>query len=400
MKALLLENVHPCADTILAEAGIEVERRSGALDTDELITALEGVDLLGIRSKTQVSAEVFQARPGLRAIGAFCIGTNQIDLDAAAAAATVVFNAPYSNTRSVVELVIAEIISLARRLTVKNSAMHAGLWDKSAKGAHEIRGRTLGIVGYGNIGSQLSVVAEALGMQVSFFDIADKLALGNARKVESLDELLETCETISLHVDGRPGNAGLFGAEQFARMRPRSLFLNLCRGVVVDHEALRDNLLSGHIAGAAVDVFPEEPKAAGDPFSSVLQGLDNVILTPHIGGSTQEAQEDIGRYVSKKLGDFVHNGTTTMSVNIPHVAAGRATAARLLYLHRNVPGALARLNSLLADFGVNIDRQSLATRGEQGYVVTDIGSPISEALENELRSLPETIDLRLIVEED
>ena len=304
MKALLLENIHPEGVRLLTERGIAVETAKGALDEPELIEALAGVTMLGIRSKTTVSRKVLDAAPDLLAIGAFCIGTNQIDLAAAAERGTVVFNAPFSNTRSVVELVIAEIISLARHLTDKNAAMHAGVWDKSAKGAHEVRGRTLGIVGYGNIGSQLSVVAESLGMRVYFYDVADKLALGNARRCASLDELLEVAETVTLHVDGRPGNAGLFGEEQFAKMRPRSLFLNLCRGIVVDHEALRRHLLSGHLAGAAVDVFADEPKTAGDPFVSSLQGLPNVILTPHIGGSTEEAQEDIGRFVAGKLRDF------------------------------------------------------------------------------------------------
>ena len=254
MKALLLENIHPDAERLLSERGIEVAITSGALDESELRAALPGVQLLGIRSKTNVTRAVLEQFPDLLAVGAFCIGTNQIDVAAASAQGTAVFNAPFSNTRSVVELVIAEIISVARHLTDKNTAMHAGVWDKSAKGAHEVRGRTLGIVGYGNIGSQLSVVAEALGMRVMFYDIADKLALGNAHRCETLDELLAEAETVSLHVDGRPGNAGLFGAEEFAKMRPRSLFLNLCRGFVVDHEALRDHLLSGHIAGAAVDV--------------------------------------------------------------------------------------------------------------------------------------------------
>ena len=289
MKALLLENIHPEGVRLLTERGIEVEEVKGALDEAELAAALAGVQLLGIRSKTNVTASVLEASPELQAIGAFCIGTNQVDLSAAAALGIPVFNAPFSNTRSVVELVIAEIIALARHLTDKNARMHAGVWDKSATGAHEVRGRTLGIIGYGNIGSQLSVVAEALGMRVYFYDVADKLALGNARRCETLDELLEVAETVSLHVDGRPGNAGLFGAEQFAMMRRRSLFLNLCRGFVVDHEALREHLLSGHIAGAALDVFAHEPKSAGDPFSTSLQGLPNVILTPHIGGSTEEA---------------------------------------------------------------------------------------------------------------
>ncbi|WP_252974404.1 phosphoglycerate dehydrogenase [Janibacter melonis] len=397
MKVLLLENIHECATAALTDAGFVVETRSGALDEAELISALEGVEMLGIRSKTQVTREVLQARPELRAIGAFCIGTNQVDLDAAAAHGTVVFNAPFSNTRSVVELAMAEIIAMARHLTDKNSALHAGVWDKSAKGAHEVRGRSLGIVGYGNIGSQLSVVAEAFGMHVSYYDVDDKLPLGNARRCDSLEELLETCETVSLHVDGRDGNAGVFGAEQFAQMRPRSLFLNLCRGFVVDLEALREHLVSGHIAGAAVDVFPEEPKKAGDPFVSILQGLPNVILTPHVGGSTEEAQYDIGRYVSGKLRDYAHTGATTMSVNVPSVALTQSPGdTRILHLHRNVPGVLARVNTLLSEGGANIDSQQLSTRGEYGYAVTDLAGSLPGDVEQRLRELDETIEVRVI----
>ncbi len=308
------------------------------------------------------------------------------------------FNAPFSNTRSVVELVVSEIIALARHLTDKNAKMHNGEWDKSAAGAHEVRGRTLGIVGYGNIGSQLSVVAEALGMRVIFYDVADKLALGNARRCETLEELLAEAETVSLHVDGRAGNAGFFGAEQFALMRPRSLFLNLCRGFVVDHAALRERLLSGDIAGAAVDVFPDEPKIAGDPFISGLQGIPNVILTPHVGGSTQEAQEDIGRFVAGKLRDFVGGGATTMSVNLPplQIAELQGSASRLLHIHRNVPGVLATANGILADFGANIEQQTLSTRGDLGFVVTDVGCALSEELVAKLRGLPETVGLRVI----
>ncbi len=398
MKALLLENIHPEGVRLLTERGIEVESAKGALDEAELIAALDGVQLLGIRSKTNVTAAVLEAAPDLEAIGAFCIGTNQIDLDAASRAGVAVFNAPFSNTRSVVELVIAEIISLARHLTDKNRLMHAGIWDKSAKGAHEVRGRTLGIVGYGNIGSQLSVVAESLGMTVYFYDVADKLALGNARRCDTLEELLRTAETITLHVDGRPGNAGLFGAEQFAAMRPRSLFLNLCRGIVVDHEALREHLLSGHIAGAALDVFAHEPKAAGDPFVNSLQGMDNVILTPHIGGSTEEAQTDIGRFVAGKLRDYADTGGTTMSVNLPHVAASEPTGGRvrLLHVHANVPGVLATVNGLLANAQVNIEGQTLSTRGDLGYVVTDIAAGLTPELIAKLRELPETVNLRVL----
>jgi D-3-phosphoglycerate dehydrogenase / 2-oxoglutarate reductase len=397
MKALLLENIHPDADRLLSERGIEVTSTSGALDESELRAALPGVQLLGIRSKTNVTRSVLEGFPDLLAVGAFCIGTNQIDVAAASSQGTAVFNAPFSNTRSVVELVIAEIISLARHLTDKNTAMHAGLWDKSAKGAHEVRGRTLGIVGYGNIGSQLSVVAEALGMRVMFYDIADKLALGNARRCETLDELLAEAETVSLHVDGRPGNAGLFGAEEFAKMGPRSLFLNLCRGFVVDHEALRDHLVSGHIAGAAVDVFAEEPKNAGDAFVSSLQGIRNVILTPHIGGSTEEAQQDIGRFVAGKLREYAATGASSMSVNLPQVQSDDPrNRCRILHVHHNVPGVLATVNGVLADFGVNIESQVLSTRGDLGYVVTDIGGHLSPEVIDKLGSLSETVRLRVV----
>jgi D-3-phosphoglycerate dehydrogenase len=392
-RALLLENIDPVAVELLESAGYDVEARRGALDEGDLIDALDGVALLGIRSKTQVTAEVLRARPDLLAVGAFCIGTNQIDLVAAAQAGVAVFNAPFSNTRSVVEMALAEIIILARRLIDRNRALHSGTWDKSAAGSHEIRGRTLGIVGYGNIGSQLSVLAEALGMRVVYYDLEDKLALGNAERCDTLDELLERAEAVTLHVDGRGGNAGLFGAEQFARMRPRSLFLNLSRGFVVDHEALRDNILSGHVAGAAVDVFPEEPREQGDAFDSVLRGLPNVVLTPHVGGSTQEAQHDIGRFVAGKLVDYSRAGTTTLSVDLPTVVLHGQSAARFALLHRNVPGVLARVDALVGEHGLNVDGQVLATRGELGYVLTDVNAELPTGLLEALRALPESLRL-------
>ena len=396
-KALLLENIHPQATTILGSSGVEVENRSGALDEEALSGSLAGVQLLGIRSTTHVTEAVLDAAPDLVAIGAFCIGTNQIDLAAAAARGIAVFNAPFSNTRSVVELAIAEIISLTRRLTERSAALHAGTWDKSAEGAHEIRGRRLGIVGYGNIGSQLSVLAENLGMSVAFYDTAEKLALGNARRLSSLEEVLDWADVVTLHVDGRAGNGGLFGAEQFARMRPGSLFLNLSRGFVVDHEALRDHLVSGHLAGAAVDVFPSEPAKRGDAFSSGLRGLPNVILTPHIGGSTEEAQEDIGRFVAGKLRDYARSGSTSLSVNLPQVMTDRPTAHRLAHLHRNVPGVLAAVNSVLAAHGVNVDGQLLTTRGDLGYVVTDVSGLVDDDdVIAALRRMPETVRLRVL----
>ncbi len=397
LKALLLENLHPLAALLLTEAGIEVTQHVGAMDEAELIEALEGVQLLGIRSKTEVTAKVLQATPGLMAVGAFCIGTNQIDLRAAAGRGVTVFNAPFSNTRSVVELALAEIIVMARRLTEKDKALHDGVWEKSATGSHEIRGRTLGIVGYGNIGSQLSVVAEMLGMQVYYYDTDDKLAMGNARRCSSLEELLDTAEVITLHVDGRPGNAGFFGAEQFARMQPRSLFLNLSRGFLVDYDALRVQLLLGHIAGAAVDVFPNEPKKRGDAFDSQLRGIPNVILTPHIGGSTEEAQEDIGRFVATKLRDFVQRGSTTLSVNVPGLTLEQHPGRhRIAHVHHNTPGVLATVNRVLAEHGVNIEGQLLNTWGETGYVVTDVSSDVGEDLLEQLRAMPETVRVRVI----
>jgi D-3-phosphoglycerate dehydrogenase len=396
-RALLLEQIHSDAHEILRSSGFEIETVGHALDEDELAERIRGVALLGIRSKTHVTQRVLDAADSLLSIGAFCIGTNQIDLGAASVRGVTVFNAPFSNTRSVVELAIAEIIAMTRRLTEKNAFMHDGVWDKSADGAHEVRGRTLGIVGYGNIGTQLSVLAENLGMKVLFYDTADKLALGNARRCLSLKDLLAESDVVTLHVDGRPGNENFFGDEDFATMRAGALFLNLSRGFVVDYAALRRHIESGHIAGAAVDVFPVEPKGRGDEFVSELRGLPNVILTPHIGGSTEEAQQDIGRFVAGKFRDFVLDGSTAMSVNVPGLTLPRPTGTlRLIYLHQNVPGVLARVNGLLAEGGVNVEAQLLATRGDIGYVVTDSASGTTQAIVDQIRALPETIRLRVI----
>jgi D-3-phosphoglycerate dehydrogenase / 2-oxoglutarate reductase len=395
-KALLLENIHPLATTVLHAAGVDVETRPGALGEEELAGSLAGVDLLGIRSTTHVTEAVLEAAPDLVAIGAFCIGTNQVDLAAAAARGVAVFNAPFSNTRSVVELAVAEIIALTRRLTEFDDSLHAGVWEKSAEGAHEVRGRTLGIVGYGNIGSQLSVLAENLGMSVVFYDTAEKLALGNAVRMSSLEEVLEVADVVTLHVDGRAGNGGLFGAEQFARMRPGSLFLNLSRGFVVDHDALREHLVSGHLGGAAIDVFPSEPARRGDPFSSHLRGLPNVILTPHVGGSTEEAQEDIGRFVAGKLRDYAMGGSTSLSVNLPQVITDLSGVHRLAHLHHNVPGVLAAVNSVLATHDVNVVGQLLTTRGQLGYVVTEVPGPVDDDVVAALRAMPQTVRLRVL----
>jgi D-3-phosphoglycerate dehydrogenase / 2-oxoglutarate reductase len=387
MKALLLESIHPAALEVLEGRGCEVDLRTSSLSEGELVDALAGVQLLGIRSNTTVSERVVRAAVDLKAIGCFCIGTNQVDLTAATAGGIGVFNAPYSNTRSVVELVIGEIIALARRLPEKTQRMHDGVWDKSARGSHEVRGRTLGIVGYGNIGTQLSNLAESMGMHVVFYDTADRPVHGNARRMRSLEELLGVADVVSLHVDGRPGNAGFFGAEQFAAMKPRSMFINASRGMVVDDVSLRDNVMSGHIAGAAIDVFPVEPKGQGDAFESVLRGLDNVILTPHVGGSTQEAQAEIGWFVAEKLAGFTFEGSTALSVNLPAVLTPPLVAGhRLGFLHRNVPGVLAKLNALFAEDEDNVVGQHLSTRDDLGYVVTDSSAPLSTESVDQLRS--------------
>jgi D-3-phosphoglycerate dehydrogenase len=396
-KALLLENIHPGATRLLEDAGFEVEAVKGALGQSDLVRRVSEMDLLGIRSRTQVTEEILAASDRLLAVGAFCIGTNQVDLVSAQRRGIAVFNAPFSNTRSVVELVIAEIIALTRRLTDKNTEMHAGVWSKSAAGAHEVRGRRLGIVGYGNIGSQLSVLAENLGMTVAYYDTADRLALGNAKGLASLDELLGWADVITLHVDGRPDNRGLFGEAEFSAMRPGSLFLNLSRGFVVDHGSLRSHIEAGHIAGAAVDVFTEEPGGDDVSFVSRLQGLPNVILTPHVGGSTEEAQVDIGEFVAKKLADYVRSGSTAMSVNMPNVELpARAGAHGLVHIHRNTPGVLAAINAICADHGVNIEGQALGTRGETGYVITDIASDYTDDMISRLTDMPETIRLRVL----
>ncbi len=397
MRALLLENLHPRATEILGAAGIEVTAHVGAMDEAELIDAIQGVELLGIRSKTNLTANVIDAADSLIAAGAFSVGTNQIDLAAAAKKGIAVFNAPFSNTRSVVELAISEIIGLTRRLPDHNRLMHEGVWDKSAEGAHEIRGRTLGIIGYGNIGSQLSVVAEALGMNVIFFDSAEKLAMGNATRMHTLDELLEQSDAVTLHIDGRRGNAGLFGKEQFDRMKPGALFLNLSRGFVVDVDALAAAIESGHLAGAAIDVFPEEPKKRGDAFDSPLRGVPNVILTPHIAGSTEEAQRDIGQFVATRLRDYVEHGSTSLSVNVPNLSLDHNSGShRIAHLHRNVPGVLAQVNAQFAAHDANIEGQLLATSGELGYVVTDVAAGVADETIEALRAMDATVRLRVL----
>ena len=397
MRILLLENVHPAAVARLQDEGYSVETVSGALGEDELLARLRGVHVLGVRSKTQVTERVLAGADKLLAIGAFCIGTNQIDLEAAGARGVAVFNAPYSNTRSVVELAVGLTIALLRDVADKSAAMHRGEWNKSASGARELRGKTLGIVGYGAIGSQLSVLAEALGMRVIFHDLTERLTLGNARSVASLAALLAEADVVSLHVDGRRENTALIGAAELARMKPAALLLNLSRGHVVDVEALAAALRAGQLGGAALDVFPDEPATNADPFDSPLRGLRNVILTPHIGGSTEEAQEAIGLFAAERLLAFLNRGDTSFCVNLPNVQLAEVAGAhRLLHIHRNQPGVLAELNRAVAEAGLNILGQHLKTDERTGYVIVDVDRGYDPAALQTLRGVAGTLRFRTL----
>lgn len=393
MNVLLLENISAVAVEQFRAAGYQVESLKAALDERELIAKIGDATILGLRSKTRVSAAVLEAAKNLVAVGAFCIGVDKIDRAAANERGIAVFNDPHSNSRSVAELAIGEIILLLRRTFQSSSEMHRGVWNKSAAGAHEVRGLTLGIVGYGKIGSQLSDLAEAMGMRVIFYDSAHVLARGNARGV-SFRELLETADVVTLHVDGKKENQDLFGNEEFAAMKPGACFLNLSRGFVVDHDALADCLKSGKVSGAAIDVFPKEPES-GAGFSSVLQGLPNVILTPHIGGSTEEAQQNIGSFVSAKLMDYLKTGDSMLSVNFPQAHLEYEEGSyRLMHIHHNVPGILRAINDILADREINIERQALNTRGNLGYAIYDINRPCDADLMRLLQSVPHTIKVR------
>jgi D-3-phosphoglycerate dehydrogenase len=397
IKVLLLENVHPVAVQLFEQEGFNVEIRKGALDEDELIEAIRDVSILGIRSKTNVTARVLEHANKLMTVGAFCIGTNQIDLDACTEKGIAVFNAPYSNTRSVVELAIGEIIMLVRGIVPKSNAMHRGDWDKSAKNSYEVRGKKLGLVGYGNIGTQLSVVAEALGMEVYFYDIVDKLALGNARKCKTLDELLTVADFISLHTDGRPENKNLISYREFGLMKNGVIFLNLSRGHIVDIPALVDAIERGKVIGAGVDVFPQEPKTNNEEFVNALRNQPNVILTPHIGGSTEEAQANIGNFVPGKLLEYINNGSTYGSVNFPELQLPLLKDShRLLHVHANVPGILAKMNQIFANYHINIHGQYLKTNEKIGYVITDVAKEYADEVVKELKEIDNTIKFRLL----
>jgi D-3-phosphoglycerate dehydrogenase / 2-oxoglutarate reductase len=404
VKVLLLEGVNDSAVELIASSGFKrIERLAKALDADALRAAVEGIELLGIRSRTQLTQEIFSATDRLIAVGCFSVGTNQVDLDAARQRGIPVFNAPFSNTRSVAELVIGEIVMLLRRILPRSAAAHDGEWDKSAAGSREVRGRTLGIIGYGNIGSQLSTLGEAMGMKVIYYDHTDRLRHGNTEPVESLEQLLSQSDIVSLHVPETPVTHGMIGEVQLRLMKRGAYLINNSRGTVVDLDALASALGDGHLAGAAVDVFPVEPSSNAERFHSPLQGLPNVILTPHIGGSTEEAQERIGREVARKMIDYVDSGSTMGAVNFPQVQLpARPQGTRFSHVHRNVPGMMRRLNEVFLVRDINIVAQYLETDRDIGYVVldADLSGHLSHELLAEISTLDGTIRARLVYEHE
>ena len=402
IEIVLLEGTHESGTTQLVGDGFSVRTHKGALVGDALINEIKRAHIVGIRSKTQLTSDVLNQCDRLLAVGCFCAGTNQVDLEAAASNGIAVFNSPFSNTRSVAELTIAEIIALHRKLTARSHALHTGTWDKSATGSHEVRGKTLGIIGYGHIGSQISILAEAMGMKVQFFDTTSKLPLGNATPVGSMDELVRTSDVITIHVPDTDTTRSMFASDQIAKMKPGSYLLNNARGSIVDLNAMRDAIKSGQLAGAAVDVFPDEPAKSGESFSSPLQGLDNVILTPHVGGSTIEAQEAIALDIANKLTRYMNLGTTTGAVNVPEVdlpdqhRTDDARSHRILNFHKNVPGVLNKIHEAAADLDINISGQYLQTNAQIGYLVLDADPSNAAALHERINAIQESIRTRIL----
>jgi len=398
IRILMLEGIHPCAvEQFGAQGYTNIRRLDHALQGDELARALADVHMLGIRSRTQLTSEVLEAASRLMAVGCFCIGTNQVDLDDTTAKGIPVFNAPYSNTRSVAELVLAEAVLLLRGVPQKTAQMHEGVWQKSAAASFEVRGKTLGVVGYGNIGSQLGVLAEGLGMNVVFYDVVRKLNLGNTRQIDDLGELLDIADVVSMHVPSTPATANMMDAGMLDRMKAEAVLINASRGNVVDIKALAGHIRTGKLLGAAIDVFPEEPKSNNEPFKSELRGLPNVILTPHVGGSTVEAQENIGREVAEKLIRYSDNGSTRSAVNFPEVALPEHPGQhRLLHIHHNSPGILTAINQALSNADVNVAGQYLQTMGELGYVVIDIEADYSQDVRAALAGIEGTIRTRVL----
>jgi D-3-phosphoglycerate dehydrogenase len=397
IKILLLEGIHPAAGECFAEAGYTVDTRPSAVCEEELIQIIPAVHMLGVRSKTRVTEQVIEASRHLLAIGCYCIGTDQVPLEAAARKGVPVFNAPFSSTRSVAELTMAEVVMLARKAAHRSRQLHGGRWQKSVTGSFEVRHKTIGIVGYGHIGPQVGLLAEAFGMRVVFYDIVKKLPLGNAISLSSLDELLRVADFVTLHVPATPLTKGMIGADEIARMKRGAYLLNLSRGSVVDLEAVREALVSGQLAGVAIDVYPEEPRSKDAPFNLGLQGLDNVILTPHVGGSTLEAQKNIGIEVATSLINFTDRGTTTGAVNFPEVELPLVKDRhRLLNIHKNVPGVLRDINKIVADMGANVRAQYLGTRDEIGYLIMDVDPSLSRNVKREIETLDTNVKTRLL----
>ncbi|MBK9071260.1 MAG: phosphoglycerate dehydrogenase [Myxococcales bacterium] len=397
IQILLLENIHASAQAAFEREGFSVKAIKGALSEASLCEAITDVHVLGIRSKTQVTPAVLAAAPRLLSIGAFCIGTNQIDLAAAAMHGVPAFNAPFSNTRSVAELILAEIVALARQLGDRNAEVHRGEWKKVSAGCYEIRGKTLGIIGYGHIGGQVGVLAEAFGMRVVYYDIAKRLPLGNVRHADTLAEVLGQSDFVTLHVPETPQTHRMIGAAELAAMKPGGYLLNASRGTVVDIDALAAALTRGHLAGAAVDVYPKEPETNAETFESPLRGLPNVILTPHVGGSTEEAQAAIGLEVSASLLGFINAGHTAGAVNFPQVELPPSQGAhRILNVHRNVPGVLGAINKIVSDLGANIRSQVLATNSDIGYLAMDLEHNVSDQVRAQIAALPTNIKTRIL----
>ena len=397
INVLLLEKVDKIAFDLFKEEGYNVESLDGSLSEKDLIKKIKDVSILGIRSKTIISDKVIKSANKLLAIGAFCIGTNQIKFESCNDSGIVVFNAPYSNTRSVVEIVIAQIINLMRKIVIKSNKMHSGVWRKDSLDSFEIRNKVIGIVGYGNIGSQLSVICEALGMKVLYYDIVDKLSIGNAKKCKSLNDLLKNSDIVSLHVDGKKSNTNLISDKEFRIMKEKSILVNYSRGNVVDIDSLIKNIKSKKLMGAALDVFPEEPSNNKEKFKSKVKGIEEIILSPHIGGSTKEAQKNIGSYVPDKIIDFINSGNTSSSVNFPKLSLPeQSDSHRLIHIHKNQPVVMLKINKIISEYNINIKGQYLKTNEEIGYVITDIDSVYNKEVVKSLKNIPATLKLRVL----
>ena len=397
IKVLLLEKIDTIAKSIFEKEGYEIETFDTSLNEKELSKKIKDISILGIRSKTIITKKVLQSANRLLSIGAYCIGTNLINLKECQKKGVIVFNAPYSNTRSVVEIVIAQIIILMRNIIIKSNQMHKGIWKKDSINSYEIRNKTLGIIGYGNIGSQLSVIAESLGLKVIYYDILDKLSIGNAKRYDSMKKLLKECDILSIHVDGREENTNLIGDKEINLMKKGAILINYSRGNIVNINSLKRNLKNNKLLGAAIDVFPKEPLSNKEKFKSELIGLNNIILSPHIGGSTKEAQKNIGSFVPQKIIEYINSGNSSNSINFPNLSLPEQKEAhRFIHIHKNEPGIMLKINKILSDYNINIVGQYLKTNESIGYVITDINNEYNKQVIQSLRKIHDTIKLRVL----